>query len=734
MNATGPASRHVVLIGGGHSHVTVVKSFGMKPEPGVVVTLIANELDALYSGMLPGLIAGHYTYDECHIDLVRLTSWAGARLIHGSAIGIERASKRVLIEGRPSLGYDLLSIDVGITPKLTSILGAAAYGIAVKPVSTFFGRWSELEQAALTADGPRRIVLVGAGAAGFELVLAIRHRFLTRASELGLDPSQFVFSLIGSGGLLPTHNNRARKLARQFIAEHKVALVEGDRVVQIEPTRVTLASGISIDADAILLSTEAGPAEWFGTTDLPKDDRGFLAVRPTLQLLNDDDIFAVGDCATVLEHKREKAGVFAVRQGLPLTENLRRRVRGANAKPFVPQTEFLTLLSTGGKHAIAARNGLALSGRWVWKWKDRIDRTFMNKFNFLPSMAGSDFQGEADMRCGGCAAKLGPMTLSRALDRLGGEADSRDDVAIIDEDRPHLRLETLDFFRAFWPEPYLLGEIAAVHAMNDVLAKGGIPTHALANVVLPYAKPARVEEDLFQLLAGAKSSFGKENIVLAGGHSSEGAELAAGFFVSGSVKRERFIAKRGMKPGNKLILTRPLGTGILFSALMRGQARGGDIAAALTTMRRTAGSIARAALAFSPTAATDITGFGLLGHLLEMLDDNARGIELDLPSLPLYPGVLRLARAGITSTLLPENLEFSSSIAGPAANDPAVLAILFDPQTAGGFIFAIGEELAESCLTAIRRAGAERAAIVGSVMSAAPAASSCIVVTGELNE
>ncbi len=542
MNAFGLASRHVVLIGGGHSHVTVVKSFGMKPEPGAVVTLVAGELDAPYSGMLPGLIAGHYNYDECHIDLVRLASWAGARLIHGSAIGIDRASKRVLIAGRPSLGYDLLSIDVGITPKLDCVPGADTHGITVKPVSTFFRRWSELERSTLTPDGPRRIVLIGAGAAGFELVLAIRHRFLTRASELGLDPTQFAFSLIGIGGLLPTHNKRARKLARQCIAEHKIDLLEGERVVRIEPTRVALASGISIDADAVLLSTEAGPTDWFGTTDLPKDDRGFLAVRPTLQLLDDDDVFAVGDCATVLEHKREKAGVFAVRQGRPLTENLRRRLRGANAKPFVPQTEFLTLLSTGSKHAIAARNGLAFSGRWVWNWKDHIDRTFMNKFNILPSMAGSGPQGDADMRCGGCAAKVGPMTLSRALDRLGGKASGRDDVAIIDEHGPHLRLETLDFFRAFWPEPYLLGEIAAVHAMNDVLAKGGIPTHALANVVLPYAKPARVEEDLFQLLAGAKSSFGKEDIVLAGGHSSEGAELAAGFFVSGFVKHDRLIA------------------------------------------------------------------------------------------------------------------------------------------------------------------------------------------------
>lgn len=711
------AATHIVLVGAGHSHVIALKSLGMKPEPGVVVTLVTREIEAPYSGMLPGFVAGHYTYEECHIDAVRLANWAGARIIHGTVTGIDRAARRIAIDGRPPLAYDLLSIDVGITPLLDGIAGAAEHGIAVKPVSTFAGRWQALAEAALKPNGPRRIVVIGSGAAGFELVLAIRHRFRTEAPAVGIDPDAFAFTLVGGSKLLPTHNARARTLARQEIERQRVMLVEGDHVMRVEPGAVHLDSGRAIAADAALLATQAGPAKWFATSGLPCDPAGFIAVRPTLQVLDDDDVFAVGDCATVLKHPREKSGVFAVRQGPPLAENLRLRAAGRAAKPFIPQSQFLTLLSTGRQHAIASRNGLAFSGDILWRWKDRIDRAFMDKFNVLPATAGMGGGGDDEMRCAGCAAKVGPVTLAQALDRLsGGVVASRDDAAIIDDGGDQLRVETVDFFRAFWPEPYVFGEIAANHAMGDVFAMGAAPTHALANVVLPYASPSRVAEDLFQLLAGAKAAFDREDVAVVGGHSSEGHELAAGFFVSGTVERGAVLAKGGLRPGDRLILTRPLGTGILFAAHMRGLAGARAIAAALGAMRQSVGAAARAARPFGPTAATDVTGFGLAGHLLEMLRAANVAAELDLSRIPLYPSVLALARAGIASSLLPENSRLATSIAGPGAPDSVVEAILFDPQTAGGLLIGVPESQATACLDAIRAAGADNAAVVGRVV------------------
>jgi selenide,water dikinase len=710
------ATTHIVLVGAGHSHVIALKMFGMKPEPGVVITVVTREIEAPYSGMLPGFVAGHYSHAQCHIDAVRLANWAGARVIHGTVTGVDRATRRITIEGRPPVGYDLLSIDVGIAPLLDGIDGAAVHGIAVKPVSTFAGRWEALAEAALKPDGPRRIVVVGSGAAGFELVLAIRHRFRTAAPIVGLDPDAFTFTLVGGSMLLPTHNARARALARQEIARQGVTLVERDQVRRVEQGAVQLESGRRIAADATLLATQAGPAKWFETSGLPRDGAGFIAVRPTLQLLDDDDVFAVGDCATVLEHPREKSGVFAVRQGPPLAENLRLRARGMAAKPFVPQSDFLTLLSTGRQHAIASRNGFSLSGDIFWRLKDWIDRRFMDKFNVLPTMADMDGD-EAAMRCAGCAAKVGPIPLTEALDRLGGGAGApRDDAAIIDEGGGRLRVETVDFFRAFWPEPFVFGEIAANHAMGDVFAMGAVPSHALANVVLPYAGRRRVAEDLYQLLAGAKAAFEREGVAVVGGHSSEGPEMAAGFFVSGTVARGEVLAKGGLRPGDRLILTRPLGTGILFAAHMRGRAGARAIDTALTTMRRSNGPSARAMRSFGPTAATDVTGFGLAGHLLEMLRGAGVAAELDLARIPLYPSVLALAEAGIVSSLLPENGRLATSVAELSAPDASVHAILFDPQTAGGLLIGVPEAQATVCLDAIRAAGTDDAAIIGRVL------------------
>lgn len=727
---TAPASTHIVLVGGGHAHVIALKAFGMKPEPGVVLTVITKEIEAPYSGMLPGFVAGHYTYDQCHIDVVRLAAWAGARLIHGTVMGVDRVTRRVEIAGRPPLAYDLLSIDVGITPRLDGIGGAAEHGLVVKPVSTFAARWQALERAALSPGGPRRIAVVGAGAAGFELVLAMRHRLRGQAPAAGIDPEAFSFVLIGGSTLLPSHNARARALARREVAAQGVTLIEDEKVVRVQRDGVDLASGRTIAADATLLATQAGPAEWFKNSGLPCDDAGFLAVRPTLQLLDDDDVFAVGDCAAVLEHPREKAGVFAVRQGMPLAENLRLRARGMAAKPFTPQSDFLTLLSTGPRHAIAARNGLALAGDLIWRWKDRIDRTFMDKFNVLPSMAEGG-AGDDEMRCAGCAAKVGPLTLASALDRLGGDnARPRDDAALIDEGGAELRVETIDFFRAFWPEPYVFGEIAANHAMNDIFAMGATPTHALANVVLPYAKPSRVAEDLFQLLAGARATFEREGVEVVGGHSSEGQELAAGFFVSGKVRREAVLGKGGLRSGDRLILTRPLGTGILFAALMRGRARATAITVALASMRQSNGAIARVMREFSPSAATDVTGFGLAGHLLEMLQAAGVSAELDLARIPLYASVHTLARDGIASSLLPENSRLASAMTGSCASEAFVRAILFDPQTAGGFLLGVAAADAGTCLEALHRSGAHQAAIIGTVGDAGEQAQPRLRLTG----
>ena len=717
---SGEITTDIVLLGGGHAHVFVLKAFGMNPMPGVRLTLVAKELDAPYSGMLPGFVAGHYTLDDCQINLVRLARFAGARVIHGAANGIDRKGKRVTIEGRPSIRYDLLSIDIGITPLIDEIEGAATHAIAVKPVSLFAPKWRAFEARAMGKDGARRIVAVGGGAAGVELILAAHHRFRTLASGAGIAGDAFSFALVAGGILLPSHNTRARSLARKALNEADVDIIENDLAARISLDAVALASGRSIAADAVLISTRAAAPAWFAATDLPRDAQGFLAVKSTLQLTDDDDVFALGDCASVVEHPRAKSGVFAVRQGPKVADNLRRRAMGHSATPFVPQTQFLTLLSLGTKRAIAARWSVAAAGHWAWSWKDRIDRAFMDKFNILPSMG--DGADEPAMRCGGCAAKVGPATLASALDRLAGTSESpktapRDDAAVLDEGGDTLRLETIDFFRAFWPDPYVLGEIAANHALSDIYAMGGTPKHAQAIAVLPNGRPQLVEEDLFQLLAGARAVFDRENVALIGGHSSEGAELSVGFAISGVAARGKLLRKAGLKPGNVLILTRPIGTGIVFAAEMRGLAMAHAIEVVLAAMRQSNGAAAECLARHGATAATDVTGFGLAGHLIEMLEASGVVGQVNLETIAIYPQALALAEAGIASSLLPENLVFAKHLADDSSTSAATLALLFDPQTSGGLLAGLPADHARACVDDLKCSGMRDAAIIGEVVT-----------------
>ena len=729
-----PARRRLILVGGGHAHVVVLKSLGMTPEPGLDVTLIAKELDAPYSGMLPGHVAGHYDLDACHIDLVRLAHFAGARLVHGEADGIDSQRRDLHIAGRPPLRYDLLSIDTGITPALDSIRGATEHAIPVKPVSSFAPRWRALEARAFSIGGPRRITVVGTGAAGFELVLAIRHRLLEAAPSAGIDGRSFQFTLIGSGRVLPTHNARAQRLGEQALAEAGVAVITGDAAIAVTERAVVLASGREVASDATLITTKAQPPDWFAGTGLAIDDRGFLSVRPTLQVVGEDDIFAVGDCASVIGYPREKAGVFAVRQGPPLAENIRLRARGMAAKPFRPQSQFLTLLSCGGRQAIAARGPFAMAGAWAWTLKDRIDRGFMRRFQDLPSPMVAGAENADAMHCAGCAAKVGPVPLSRALDRIealapeaiagrGASLLRRDDVAVLDLGPGPLRLETIDHFPAIWPEPYLLGEIVAAHAISDVLAKGGRPDHALALVGLPPGAPHLVEDDLVQLLAGVTAVLRAHDVGLVGGHTGRGEALAAGLFVSGSVERGHVVAKGGLVQGDVLVLTKPLGSGIVFAGWMRRLARAREVSAALAAMRASNAAAARVLLASDVRAMTDVTGFGLAGHLIEMLDASDGPLEavLGLAQIPRYPGVDRLIAAGVRSSLLPDNAALSPrvDVAGPDAE--ATLALVFDPQTSGGLLASVPNDRAAQTLVALKAAGIDAVAIGHVEAASAPA-------------
>jgi selenide, water dikinase len=716
MQQTVPIAQDLVLVGGGHAHVAVLKRFGMRPEPGVRLTLISRDGETPYSGMLPGYVAGHYQFAECHIDLRRLARFAGARLVQDEATGLDRAGRRVLTLAHPPIRYDVVSLDIGSTPRLEAVPGAAEHAIAVKPIARFAARWEAL--LARAAQMPRlRLAVVGGGAGGVELALAALHRLAPRfAAAGGLE-----ITLV-TRELLPSHAGAARQRLGRILAERGVAVRTGDAVMAVEPGALICADGNRIAFDAALWVTEAGAAPWLAESGLPLDPGGFVVIDETLRSPADPTVFAAGDVAAMQGHPRPKSGVYAVRQGPPLAANLRRALRGRNLRRAVPQRRALALIGTGDHRAVASRGNFAAEGAWLWRLKDWIDRGWMRRYIELPAMAA---EGEADsMRCGGCAAKVPAAVLQRVIARLQPRAGpvvglglaAPDDAALLAFPGAPALLQTVDFFRAIVEDPYLFGRIAATHALADIYAMGGRPEAALAIATLPPARPPIVEHDLYHLLRGALDVLEPAGASLIGGHSAEGAEPALGFAVTGRAPADgNLLTKGGLAAGDRLLLTKPLGTGVILAAEMRLLAPARVVEAALSTMLQSAAAAADCLVAHGAGGCTDVTGFGLLGHLFEMLRASGKDAALDPGAIPALDGALDLLAAGVRSSLHADNV---AALAAVAADEQVLTgplgALLVDPQTSGGLLAGVAATRSEACLAELRRLG-YRAAIIGAV-------------------
>jgi selenide,water dikinase len=597
--------------------------------------------------------------------------------------------------------------------------------------------------------GPMTVAVVGGGAGGVELVLSMQYRLRRELKAMGRNPEAMRFVLLTSSDtVLPTHNPGVRARFARVLRERHVEVHTRSAVVKVSPGCLHTQDGRTFDADETLWVTQAGGPAWLQGTGLALNERGFIRVNEQLQTLTDPAVFAAGDIADFTDRPLEKAGVFAVRMGKPLAENLRRSLRGEPLKAYHPQRDWLSLISTGDQHAVASRGALGFAGDWVWRWKDHIDRSFMRKFTELPEMAPDRPPAVASlalsaeeslqaisalaMRCGGCGAKVGANVLSRALaaiepiersDVLIG-LHSPDDAAVVRVPPGKAVVQTVDFFRAFIDDPYVFGQVAANHALGDVFAMGAEPQTATAIATVPPGLERKVEDLLTQMMAGAVKVLNAAGCALVGGHTGEGAELALGFAINGLIDEQMsgVMRKGGMQPGDVLLLTKPIGTGTLFAAHARYAAKGRWIDAALQSMvlsNQTGADILRT---HGATACTDLTGFGLLGHLVEMTRPSGVDAELQLGALPLLNGAVDCVKAGIVSSLQPANVRLRRALRnGEAFAQDSRYPLLFDPQTAGGLLASVPAAKADACVQALREAGYTHTAVIGRITAQAEA-------------
>ncbi|MBL8798364.1 MAG: selenide, water dikinase SelD [Planctomycetia bacterium] len=723
-----PIEKNVLLLGAGNAHLGFVKRFGMQPLGGVAVTLVSEYPVIPYSAMTPAHLAGDYTWDEVTIDLVRLCASMKVRFLAARAIQIEPRAQRVHFPDRPPLSYDVLSLGLGSLAVCPPSLLGAPNSIIMRPMGPFVNRIAALDDELRRQPRPFHLVVVGGGASGCELTLAL-HRRLAKHTGLRLTLLQ------SNARLLPNFPERAATLVQREFTARGIEARIGTRVTDSSDGSLVLEDGSRLPFDAVVWATHAAPPDVLRAAGLSLNPSGFLQVRDTLQSVTDDAVFGTGDCVSFVSRPDlPKTGVYAVRQGRVLFDNVAAYLRERPLTPFRPQPLYLSLLNTADGEAVFRYGPLVLKSRWARRLKDRIDRNWIDKFKPVGPLAVPLEAGAEDwqMRCGGCGSKISGDVLSAVLKRLDVPDDPRilmgcraGEDAAVHRVRPEafsadpgnlVEVQTIDFFKSFVDDPFLFGRLAALHAVSDIHAMNARPFTALAMATLPYARGPVQEAMLFELLSGALRTFRELGVVLTGGHTTEGAELALGFAVTGHGEEGRLFQKGNLQPGDQLILTKSVGSGALLAAWMRGACRAEwfePLTAGMLQANAPAAAIfARAGV----TACTDITGFGLAGHLLEMLDASKLSAEVQAERVPLYAGFREVAQTGILSSLQRDNAKVGCRVHGQAIPPPS----LFDPQTSGGLLAGVKAEQVATTLAELRAVGFTAAAVIGSVVPSDP--------------
>ncbi len=746
-NNTSPIVSDLVLLGGGHANIQVLKMLSMKPIGGLRITLISDQTHSPYSGMIPGHLAGYYSYEDCHFDLRRICEELGQRFIKAKIIGIDPQRKKIQLENRAEVGYDCASINVGIAPKCiaSSSPEAAIKLIPLKPISKFIAHWDQLiaDLTAYKGSVALQLAVVGAGAAGVEISIILK---------MLIDQNNW------NADLCLIHRHEYLVSAKDLIAQRTLSktLKElGIKILQNTDVLAEQENGLVLKDDEgrihiqdfyrILMATQASAPPWLKQSGLPVNPDGFVRVTGKLLVENETGLFAGGDCIHFSPAPLKKAGVYAVRQGRVLEYNIRAFFNGQCAlKTFYPKKNVLSLIAIGDHKALVHQDSASLL-RWLWPsllWtvKDGIDRRFMQRFQartfsmkpkyfnkVMPTpqttLVPEDWESNT---CGGCGSKLAASTLALSLNKLNIPkddtvllgVDAGEDCALTRFSEHSLCLQSIDQFRAFISDPYLLGQIATQHALSDVYAMGGDAKTAQVGLTLVAANNKIQQEDVFQVMSGVLDILTKSAASLVGGHTGEGAELAISIAVQGEVAPERVLRKQLTQAGNCLILTKPIGTGVVFAANMLAQANGRLVDEVLSSMLQSNKIAMEVIKSFAVSGCTDITGFGLLGHAFEMLgknNDHALGIKINYKSIPLFDGVGELFEKGYFASLASKNHASLSSVLSAdvsVQNFPA----LFDPQTSGGLLFSVPSHQTDDCLRALYRNSVSRSRVIGEVL------------------
>lgn len=695
-----PITNDLVLIGGGHSHLSVLMKLSKKPLNGNRITLITNEIDTPYSGMIPGYIEGIYSWRDSHIDLYRLCLKLNVRFIHAEVERVSAYEKEIYFKDRPKIKFDVLSINTGIQSNNREIKGAAKYCLPVKPISKLTNNFLN------KITNFKSIAFIGGGAGSVELALAIKKRFLNINQDIKIT------IITGKRGLLSTFPQKTKLTSLKTLEKFKIDIIEYKRVLEVKPKQIILSDKSILKIDKAILSTNSMTPKWLAKSDILLTKDNYILVNKSFQT-NYKYVFASGDVIDFNNQNLKKAGVFAVRSGKPLAINIRKFILGKKLVEYKFNKNYLALIGTSKRSAIATKYNLTFNSRFFFYLKKYIDQNFIKKFSdfrirkkFTLDALKTDvlnifvkhkekITDENDiMQCKGCAAKVPLNALKQALPK---DIVSTSEDAVSVPGQPEL-YQTVDMISSIITDPFLLGKIAANHSISDMVSVNSKITSAMMILQLPLSKTEINSRDLEQVLLGANEIFKTIDCPLIGGHTMIGKDKdpIIGFSILGQKQKKIKIVKnrRKIKTKDLLILTEKIGSGLIFAGINNYLIDSYFQIDVIKQMIKGNLNFGKISNQLNILSMTDITGFGLANHLLNLIkrDNSKTGLTIYPNKIPLFEGVNECLNKDIKSSLFKSNYDIAQKDIIYKRDKSKLDNILYDPQTVGGIAFIIPQE------------------------------------------
>lgn len=686
------------------------------------VTLVNPKIEQLYSSMIPGLISKKYNFDESSIDLVQLTFSANCRFFKDALIKIEPNEKTILCEQRGRIEFDILSVSTGSDTKIIPGPKNSNF-LNLKPFHSFISNFESWIATINPSKKFLRIGVIGGGIASLEIILAVKKRLESQLTHKTNHPKLDIFFLTKEESPFCSFNTQLKKHCQKVISENNITVISSFFASKIDTNCVLNQNGNPFYLDLGIVTTGPSPQPWTKISGLSLCENGYVRVKDNLTCEQFGNIFVTGDAASLSRYPDlPKSGLTAVRQGQVLVKNIRKRLNKQPLISYKPQFLRLSLIGTTNDNAIATYGQLALRGSIFWHLKNFIDLKFINKFKSFKKMsnnANSETNPQME-RCGGCGSKIGSNILRSVLDefkkdRFFSNIDSMDeDAGFSVSYSGKLNLHTIDGFRQLIDDPYDMGVITSHHSVSDITAMGGVPKTALALVGIPLNDEKLMKNDLRLALRGLLNGLKTYSVNIIGGHTNEAESTSLGLAINGVVDEERVIKKNSIKLNDRIILTQPIGTGVIFAGLMSGHTKGKWLNQVISEIKQRKDDITDLITKYA-TGCTDVTGFGLVGHLAEMTNNSSYGITINLKKIPFFEGAEEMSAKKVRSSLLPQNISIPYEVDQSLREDPR-FELCFDPQTAGGFLLSVEANKVNFCVDALRSLGYRHCCEIGIVV------------------